>query len=125
MAAALSGVIAGLVVVFIGIIARQLGEPFPGPGLVGPSIAPVAAALAAAVSSYRSRASIGTTLALAVGALLVTYFVSVWLTHWMGVGGLVRRHPVSPEVLGWRRDISVCFLGVAVGSFLGAFLGRR
>jgi hypothetical protein len=124
-AAVLSGVIAGLLVVFIGVVARQFGEPFPGASPLGPSIAGVAAGLAAAVATYRSGSPIGAALALAVGAFVVTYFISVWLTHWVAVGGMVRRRPMDPVVLGWRRDLSVCFLGIAVGSFLGAFLGRR
>lgn len=123
--AVLSGVVAGLLMVFIGIIAKQLGEPFPGRSPLEPAIPALAAALAAVVAAYRSGASIGTALALALGAFIVTYFVSVWITHWMGVGGLVRRRPTSPVALGWRRDLTVCLLGVAVGSFLGGFLGRR
>jgi hypothetical protein len=124
-AAALSGAVAGLLVVFIGIIASEFGEPIPGSSLLGPSMAGAAAALAAAVAAYRSRSPMGVMLALAVGAFLVTYFVSAWLTHWIGVGTLIRRHPLTPQELGWRRDLAICLIGIAVGSFLGAFLGRR
>jgi hypothetical protein len=84
-----------------------------------------AAAMAAAVAPYRSGSSIGASLALAAGAFLVAYFVDVWLTHWIGVGSLVRRQPANPAAIGWRRDLTVCLLGIGVGSFLGAFLGRR
>lgn len=123
--AVLSGIIAGLLMVFIGVVARELGEPFPGRSPLEPAIPALAAALAAVVAAYRSGASIGAALALALGAFIVTYFISVWITHWMGVGGMVRRRPPSSIPLGWRRDLTVCLLGVAVGSFLGAFLGRR
>jgi hypothetical protein len=124
-AAVVSGVIAGLVVVFIGYLAGELGEPLSGKSLLGPSVPALAAAMAAAVSAYRSGSSIGTALALAIGAFLVTYFAAIWLSHWMRVGGLARRRPLDPAVLGCRRDLGVCFIGIAVGSFLGTFLGRR
>jgi hypothetical protein len=124
-AAVVSGAVGGLVVVLIGYLAGELGEPLSGNSLFGPSVPALAAAMAAAVSSYKAGSSIGAALVVAIGAFLVTYLAAVWLTHWMGVGGMVRRRPVDPAVLGWRRDLGVCFLGIAVGSFLGTFLGRR
>jgi hypothetical protein len=123
--AVLSGVGAGLLVVFIGLLANQVGQAFPGPSLLGPSIPAVAAALAATVSAHRSRAPLGMTLALAAGAFFFTYLVSAWVTHWMALGAGMRRRPLSPTILGWRRDLGVSFLGIAIGSLLGMFLGRR
>lgn len=124
-AAVVSGVIGGLVVVLIGLLAGKLGEPLSGNALFGPSVPALGAAMAAAVSAHRAGSSFGTALAVAIGAFLVAYVAAVWFTHWMGVGGLVRRRPVNPVVLGWRRDLGVCFIGITVGAFLGTFLGRR
>jgi hypothetical protein len=112
-------------VVLIGVLAGQIGEPFPGRSPFAPTMAGFAAAMAAAVAPHRSGSSIGASLALAAGAFLVACFVGVWLTHWIGVGSLVRRQPANPAAIGWRRDLTVCLLGIGVGSFLGAFLGHR
>ena len=126
LAAVWSGVLAGLIVVIIGVIANAVGKPFPGPSLVGPSTPAFAAALATAVSAHRSRSTLGMMLALAVGMFLSAYMINVWVTHWMVLGSrFPLRRTVSPVVLGWRRDLGVAFLGIAAGSMLGSFLGRR
>jgi hypothetical protein len=125
--ACISGLAVGCFILFIGILtapppANELAIPKPA---IHPGFILLAAAMAAAVPAYRMGASGGMSLALGLGAAVCTYFMSIWVTHWAGVGTAVMHRPVNAATLVLRRDLGVSFLGVAVGSFLGMMLGRR
>lgn len=125
--ACISGLVAGGLLVVIGILAAP--PPANELALPRPAIEPVcvllAAAVAAAVPSYRLRAPLSQTLAVALGAAVFTYILSQWMGHWAGVGAVVRKRPVNWAEVILRRDLGVSALGVLASAFIGTVLGNR
>jgi hypothetical protein len=114
----ISGVISGGVMAVI----AALAAPRPANELVLPQLAiepislAIAGALAAAVPSYRLRASMAPVLALALGGAFFVY-MCVWAVHWISVG------PVTWSELVWRRDLAAAFVGIIVASSVSTITG--
>lgn len=111
VSACVSGVVAGSLLVVVGFLAapppaNELAIPRPA---IEPVCVLLAAAAAAAVPSYRLRAPIGQTLALALGAAVFTYLLSQWVGHWTAVGVSSRKSAINLAEVTLRRDLMASF----------------
>lgn len=128
VAAWFSGIVAGVVMILIGILAapppasNELALPRPA---IEPVCIWLAAALAAIVPSWRLRAPIGQMLALALGAAIFTFILAQWIGHWTTVGTLIHRGNVDWRAVMLRRDLGVSFLGVNAAALLSTVVGKR
>ncbi len=127
VSACVTGVVVAVFILVIGASlapakGNQLALPRP---MIEPIFISLAAAVAAGLPSYRMGGSIGQALALAIGAAICAYLISIWMAEWVNLGIWARRRAMGWRELAWRRDISVSFFGVVLGCGLAILLGRR
>ncbi len=120
-----SGLAAGAVMIVIGILAAPPpANEFAIPrATIQPLFVLLAAGAAAAVPPRRLRASMGLTLVLAVTAIGFTWFIGLWVNHWMTVSAAVRPKVDWPAIM-WRRDLFHSLIAVLPWCSLGTYFGK-